>query len=148
MLPPFDLYNCKKMMHIIKINSIVFLSFFIIQCSNKNEPVMKEFDENYFVSGMLDPCDCNTKSVDLMNRTIKTRKSFSNVQELKSNQKAKKHITKIAKVYVKLAEKCFEKNATKLFIPSDCNNVKYLEEKQEELFSLGIRLNQGAKVWK
>ena len=92
--------------------------------------------------------DCNSKSVDLINRTIKTRKSFSSVQELKSNQKAKQHISKIAKVYVKLAEKCFKKNATKLFIPSDCNDVKYLEEKQEELFSLGIRLNQGAKVWK
>ena len=80
-------------MHMFKIYSIIFLSFFVIQCSNKDELVIKEFDENYFVSGKLDPCDCNTKSVDLMNRTIKTRKSFSNVQELKANQKAKKHIT-------------------------------------------------------
>jgi len=69
-------------------------------------------------------------------------------KRLKSNKKAKQHITKIAKVYVKLAEKCFEKNATQLFTPSDCNDVKYLEQKQNELFTLGIRLNQGSKVWK
>ena len=88
------------------------------------------------------------KRQELINRSIKTRKSFSSIKELKSDQKAKKYISKIAKVYVKLAEKCFEKNATNLFIPSDCNDVKFLEQKQNELFALGIRLNQGAKVWK
>ena len=67
---------------------------------------------------------------------------------IQSNKKAKQHISKIAKVYVELAEKCFENNATNLFIPSDCNDVKFLERKQNELFALGIRLNQGAKVWK
>ena len=109
---------------------------------------MNKFDEKFYTSGKLDPCDCNTKAIDLVNRSIKTRKSFASIKELKSNQKAKKHISTIAKVYVKLAEKCFEKNATNLFIPSDCNDVKFLEQKQNELFALGIRLNQGAKVWK
>ena len=148
MLPPFIYNNNSETKYMIRINIIIFLSFFILRCANKDDNTMSNFDAKYFTSGELDPCDCNTKSVDLINRSIKIRKSFSGIEELKSNKKAKQHITKIAKVYVKLAEKCFEKNATQLFTPSDCNDVKYLEQKQNELFTLGIRLNQGAKVWK
>ena len=127
---------------------LILCSFFVLMCSNEKKVTMNKFDEKFYTSGKLDPCDCNNKSIELINRSIKTRKSFSSIKELKSDQKAKKHISKIAKVYVKLAEKCFEKNATNLFIPSDCNDVKFLEQKQNELFTLGIRLNQGAKVWK
>lgn len=148
MLPPFVYNNNSETTHMIRINIIILLSFFMLKCSNKDDDALSSFDAKYFTSGVLDPCDCNTKSVDLINRSIKIRKSFSGIEELKSNKKAKQHITKIAKVYVKLAEKCFEKNATQLFTPSDCNDVKYLEQKQNELFTLGIRLNQGAKVWK
>ena len=132
----------------IRINIIILLSFFMLKCSNKDDDTLSSVDAKYFTSGKLDPCDCNTKSVDLINRSIKTRKSFSSIKELKSKKKAKQHISKIAKVYVDLAEKCFKKNATNLFIPSDCNDVKFLERKQNELFALGIRLNQGSKVWK
>ena len=127
---------------------LILCSFFALMCSNEKRVTMNKFDEKFYTSGKLDPCDCNTKAIDLVNRSIKTRKSFASIKELKSNQKAKKHISTIAKVYVKLAEKCFEKNATNLFIPSDCNDVKFLKQKQNELFALGIRLNQGAKVWK
>ena len=127
---------------------LILFSFITLMCSNRKKVTIDKFDEKFYTSGKLDPCDCNTKSVDLINRSIKTRKSFSSIKELKSNKKAKQHISKIAKVYVKLAEKCFEKNATNLFVPSDCNDVKFLERKQNELFALGIRLNQGAKVWK
>ena len=127
---------------------LILFSFITLMCSNKKKVTIDKFDEKFYTSGKLDPCDCNTKSVDLINRSLEIRKSFSSIKELKSNKKAKQHISKIAKVYVKLAEKCFEKNATNLFIPSDCNDVKFLERKQNELFALGIRLNQGSKVWK
>ena len=127
---------------------LILFSFITLMCSNKKKVTIDKFDEKFYTSGKLDSCDCNTKSVDLIDRSLKTRKSFSSIKELKSNKKAKQHISKIAKVYVELAEKCFEKNATNLFIPSDCNDVKFLEQKQNELFALGIRLNQGAKVWK
>ena len=127
---------------------LILFSFITLVCSNKKKVTINKFDEKFYTSGKLDPCDCNTKSVDLINRSIKTRKSFSSIKELKSNKKAKQHISKIAKVYVELAEKCFEKNTTNLFIPSDCNDVKFLERKQNELFALGIRLNQGSKVWR
>ena len=127
---------------------LILCSFFALMCSNEKKVTINKFDEKFYTSRKLDPCDCNTKAIDLVNRSIKTRKSFASTKELKSNQKAKKHISTIAKVYVKLAEKCFEKNATNLFIPSDCNDVKFLKQKQNELFALGIRLNQGAKVWK
>ena len=127
---------------------LILFSFITLMCSNKKKVTIDKFDEKFYTSGKLDPCDCNTKSVDLINRSIEIRKSFSSIKELKSNKKARQHISKIAKVYVKLAEKCFEKNATNLFIPSDCNDVKFLERKQNELFALGIRLNQGSKVWK
>ena len=148
MLPPFVYNNNSESKYMIRINIIIILSFFILRCANKDDNTMSNFDAKYFTSGELDPCDCNTKSVDLINRSIKIRRSFSSIKELKSNKKAKQHISKIAKVYVELAEKCFEKNATNLFIPSDCNDVKFLERKQNELFALGIRLNQGSKVWK
>ena len=127
---------------------LILFSFITLMCSNKKKVTIDKFDEKFYTFGKLDPCDCNTKSVDLINRSLEIRKSFSSIKELKSNKKAKQHISKIAKVYVKLAEKCFEKNATNLFIPSDCNDVKFLERKQNELFALGIRLNQGSKVWK
>ena len=127
---------------------LILFSLITLMCSNKKKVTIDKFDEKFYSSGKLDPCDCNTKSVDLINRSIEIRRSFSSIKELKSNKKAKQHISKIAKVYVKLAEKCFEKNATNLFIPSDCNDVKFLERKQNELFALGIRLNQGSKVWK
>ena len=127
---------------------LILFSFITLMCSNKKKVTIDKFDEKFYSSGKLDPCDCNTKSVDLINRSIKIRKSFSSIKELKSNKKAKQHISKIAKVYVDLAEKCFKKNATNLFVPSDCNDVKFLERKQNELFALGIRLNQGSKVWK
>ena len=127
---------------------LILFSFITLMCSNKKKVTIDKFDEKFYTSGKLDPCDCNTKSVDLINRSLEIRKSFSSIKELKSNKKAKQHISKIAKVYVDLAEKCFKKNATNLFVPSDCNDVKFLERKQNELFALGIRLNQGAKVWK
>ena len=127
---------------------LILFSFIALMCSSEKKVTLKKFDEKFYTSGKLDPCDCNIHSVDLINRSLKTRKSFSSIKELKSNKKAKKHISKIAKVYVDLAEKCFKKNATNLFVPSDCNDVKFLERKQNELFALGIRLNQGAKVWK
>ena len=127
---------------------LILFSFIALVFSNKKKVTINKFDEKFYTSGKLDPCDCNTKSVDLIDRSIKTRKSFSSIKELKSNKKAKQHISKIAKVYVDLAEKCFKKNATNLFVPSDCNDVKFLERKQNELFALGIRLNQGSKVWK
>ncbi len=132
----------------VKINIIIFLSFFILKCSSKNKVDSSNFNTTYYISGKLDPCDCNNKSVDLINRSIETRKLFSSIQELKSDKEAKNYITEIAKTYVKLAEQCFHKNAAKLYIPSDCNDVRYLEDLQKKIFSLGIRLNQGAKVWK
>ena len=127
---------------------LILFSFITLMCSNKKKVTIDKFDEKFYTSGKLDPCDCNTKSVDLINRSLEIRKSFSSIKELKSNKKAKQHISKIAKVYVELAEKCFKKNATNLFVPSDCNDVKFLERKQNELFALGIRLNQGSRVWK
>ena len=127
---------------------LILFSFITLMCSNKKKVTIDKFDEKFYTSGKLDPCDCNTKSVDLINRSLEIRKSFSSIKELKSNKKAKQHISKIARVYVDLAEKCFKKNATNLFVPSDCNDVKFLERKQNELFALGIRLNQGSKVWK
>ena len=75
------------------------------------------------------------------------------------------HITKIAKVYVFAVSRneCFsllsvllaqkmQKDPIIYRPSSDCNDVEYLridltssENKQNELFALGIRLNQGAK---
>ena len=117
---------------------LILFSFIALMCSNKKKVSINKFDEKFYTSGKLDPCDCNTKSVDLINRSIKTRKSFSSIKELKSNKKAKQHISKIAKVYVKLAEKCFEKNATNLFIPSDCMTSSFWKENKTNCLLLEL----------
>ena len=83
----------------------------MLKCSNKDEDALSSFDAKYFTSGKLDPCDCNTKSVDLINRSIKIRKSFPSIKELKSNkiEEAKPLMKKISDNYKKLLD-YFPKN--------------------------------------
>ena len=95
-----------------------------------------------------DVCSCTQTAIDLIEQAIFVRESFSSIDELKSDKKAKIEIMETAKQFVDLTEQCFTKNAAKLFIPSDCNDVKLLETKQNKLIGLGIRINLGSKVWK
>tara|TARA_B100000945_G_C20267304_1_gene542231 strand:- start:278 stop:766 length:489 start_codon:yes stop_codon:yes gene_type:complete len=94
----------------------------------------------------FDPCDCNKKSQSIMDKTILIRKKFESISELKSDVKAKQEIRKFATEYNQLVAKCFEANAARLFEPSECNDLKALEDKKELLYSLGIQIDLGANI--
>ena len=127
---------------------VISLYFSLISCSKNQKKNLNDLNLDTIVSGELDPCECNKKSIILIESATNVRKKFSKLSELKSDKSAKESIRKIAETYSKLLEKCFTKNASKLFIPSDCNNLDMIEKKQNELLSLGIKINQGSKVWK
>ena len=93
-----------------------------------------------------DACDCNKRSQSIMDETILIREKFSTISNLKEDSNAKKEIKRLAKAYNLLVGKCFEKNAAKLFIESECNDLKALEEKKGLLYSMGIQIDLGANI--
>ena len=93
-----------------------------------------------------DACDCNKRSQSIMDETILIREKFSNISDLKANSNAKKEVKRLAKAYNLLVGKCFEENAAKLFIESECNDLKALEEKKGLLYSMGIQIDLGANI--
>lgn len=93
-----------------------------------------------------DACDCNKRSQSIMDETILIREKFSNISDLKADSNAKKEIKRLAKSYNLLVGKCFEENAAKLFIESECNDLKALEEKKGLLYSMGIQIDLGANI--
>ena len=93
-----------------------------------------------------DACDCNKRSQSIMDETILIREKFSTISNLKEDSNAKKEIKRLAKAYNLLVGKCFEENAAKLFIESECNDLKALEEKKVLLYSMGIQIDLGANI--
>ena len=93
-----------------------------------------------------DACDCNKRSQSIMDETILIRENFSTISDLKADKNAKKEIKRLAKAYNLLVGKCFEANAAQLFIESECNDLKALEEKKGLLFSMGIQIDLGANI--
>ena len=93
-----------------------------------------------------DACDCNKRSQSIMDETILIREKFSTISDLKADSNAKKEIKRLAKAYNLLVGKCFEENAAKLFIESECNDLKALEEKKVLLYSMGIQIDLGANI--
>ena len=57
-----------------------------------------------------------------------------------------KEIQSLASNYTKLLNSCFNRHAAKMFIPSDCNNLKLMDQKKSELIDLGIQLEQGERI--
>ena len=45
---------------------LIFCSFFALMCSNEKKVTINKFDEKFYTSGKLDPCDCNTKAIDFV----------------------------------------------------------------------------------
>ena len=93
-----------------------------------------------------DACDCNKRSQSIMDETILIRENFSTISDLKADKNAKKEIKRLAKAYNLLVGKCFEANAAQLFIESECNDLKALEEKKGLLYSMGIQIDLGANI--
>ena len=143
------------MKKIYKYQLLLYILIFI-SCSNNKDNEAKAKEP--FSAGKTkqtlneklayDVCICNQTALELINQAKIVRMKYSNIDELKSDELSKKKIVEIAKQFATLTEKCFTNNAAQLFVPSECNDVKLLETKQSELYSLGIKINQGSKVWK
>ena len=63
----------------------------------------------------FDPCDCNRRSLQILDKTIAFRLEFDNINELKSDQSSKAQIRNFATEYMELTKKCFEKNLIHLY---------------------------------
>mgnify|MGYP001222051773 FL=1 len=94
-----------------------------------------------------DPCSCNKKSKEIMDKTISLRNKFASMKELKMDKSSKKAIREFAIEYNMLVGKCFEANAAALFTDDNCDvTLKSLGNKKKKLISLGIQLDQGANI--
>ena len=94
----------------------------------------------------LDVCGCNKEAIEIIDLTTDIRNSFKTIKELKSKPKSVEQIRSLASSYTKLLESCFNRYASKIFIPSECNNLNELERKRTELSNLGIQLEQGERI--
>ena len=68
------------------------------------------------------------------------------VDELKSQVEVKKEVKRLAGNYVLLLETCFNNHNSKMFVPSECNNLNLLDNKKLKLNDLGIQLEQGENI--
>ena len=136
-----------------KCQLLLYILIFIYCSNNKDNNTKKPLPVGKTKQSLnekmtYDVCACNQTALELIDQAKSVRMNHSDIDELKSDKVSKKKIVEIAKQFATLTEKCFTKNAAQLFVPSECNDVKLLETKRNELHSLGIKLNQGSKVWK
>ena len=84
--------------------------------------------------------------MEIIDITSEIRNTFDSIDELKNQVQVKNEIKRLAKNYVLLLETCFNNHNSKMFAPSDCNNLELLNNKKLKLIDLGIQLEQGEKI--
>ena len=94
----------------------------------------------------LDVCGCNKEAIEIIELAREIRDEFETIAELKMQKEPVKQIRGLASSYTKLLESCFNRYASKIFIPSECNNLNEVERKKTELSNLGIQLEQGERI--
>ena len=132
---------------------LLSLTFFsitaTISCSKKSEPKTKPLikkQKTLNIYSKYDVCDCNKEALEIIDITSEIRNTFDSIDELKSQTKVKNEIKRLAKNYVLLLETCFNNHNSKMFVPSDCNNLNLLNNKKLKLIDLGIQLEQGENI--
>ena len=132
---------------------LLSLTFFsitaTISCSKKSEPKTKPLikkQKTLNIYSKYDVCDCNKEALEIIDITTEIRNTFKNIDELKSQAKVKNEVKRLAKNYVLLLETCFNNHNSKMFVPSDCNNLNLLNNKKLKLIDLGIQLEQGENI--
>ena len=113
------------------------------QSTNKTQKNLKKPLDSY---SKLDVCGCNKEAMGIIDLAREIRDTFQSIGELKKQKQSVKEIQGLASEYTKLLNSCFNRHASKMFIPSDCNNLKLLDQKKSELIDLGIQLEQGGKI--
>jgi hypothetical protein len=132
---------------------LLSLTFFsitaTISCSKKSEPKTKPLikkQKTLNIYSKYDVCDCNKEALEIIDITSEIRNTFNSIDELKSQAKVKNEVKRLAKNYVLLLETCFNNHNSKMFVPSDCNNLNLLNNKKLKLIDLGIQLEQGENI--
>ena len=135
---------------VIKTISFLYITLFLVGCGKEDnkiikksiQPVQKQLD----IYSKLDVCGCNKEAMGIIDLAREIRNAFKSIEELKKQEKTKKEIQRLAGNYTKLLSSCFKRHAAKMFIPSECNNLKLMDKKKSELIDLGIQLEQGEKI--
>ena len=117
-----------------------------IGCSKKNDtkksPALVPI-ENF---SKLDICGCNKQANIILDESLVIRKKFADKKTFKKNKNSVTQIRSYAKNWTKLKQACFRKHGSKMWMDSECNNLKIIEEKKDMLFNMGIQIDQGEKV--
>ena len=135
---------------VIKTISLLYITLFVVGCGKEDnkiikksiQPVQKPLD----IYSKLDVCGCHKEAMEIIDLAREIRNAFKSIEELKKQEKTKKEIQRLAGNYTKLLSSCFKRHAAKMFIPSECNNLKLMDKKKSELIDLGIQLEQGEKI--
>tara|TARA_Y100001936_G_C16031899_1_gene646065 strand:+ start:651 stop:1088 length:438 start_codon:yes stop_codon:yes gene_type:complete len=137
----------------LKIFNIIFLLALILpfegcgdSAKKKQAEVPQIAKKPLDIYSKLDVCGCNKEAIEIIDLTIDIRNSFKTIKELKSKPKSVEQIRSLASSYTKLLESCFNRHASKIFIPSECNNLNEMERKRTKLSNLGIQLEQGERL--
>ena len=123
-----------------------------IGCGKKNEPKNKppsqaqQKQKTLNIYSKYDVCDCTKEALEIIDITTEIRNTFDSIDELKSQVEVKNEVKRLAKNYVLLLGTCFDNHNSKMFVPSDCNNLELLNNKKLKLIDLGIQLEQGEKI--
>ena len=120
-----------------------------IGCGKKSEPKIKPLikkQKTLNIYSKYDVCDCNKEALEIIDITSEIRNTFDSIDELKSQSKVKNEVKRLAKNYLLLLETCFNNHNSKMFVPSDCNNLNLLNNKKLKLIDLGIQLEQGENI--
>ena len=138
------------MIRIIYALIISFLFFISFGCEKKEKQSTNKTQKNLQKPldsySKLDVCGCNKEAMGIIDLAREIRDTFQSIGELKKQKQSVKEIQGLASDYTKLLNSCFNRHASKMFIPSDCNNLKLLDQKKSELIDLGIQLEQGGKI--
>jgi len=127
----------------------LFALAFIIGCNKKSEPKIKPLikkQKTLNIYSKYDVCDCNKEALEIIDITSEIRNTFESIDELKSQVEVKKEVKRLAGNYVLLLETCFNNHNSKMFVPSECNNLNLLDNKKLKLNDLGIQLEQGENI--
>ena len=135
---------------VIKTISLLYITIFVVGCGKEDnkiikksiQPVQKPLD----IYSKLDVCGCRKEAMEIIDLAREIRSAFKSIEELKKQEKTKKEIQRLAGNYTKLLDSCFNRHAAKMFIPSECNNLKLMDKKKSELIDLGIQLEQGERI--
>ena len=128
-------------------NLFTFLVLFVtLSCTNKDKYAIPTDLMPVKKFSTLDVCGCNKQARIILDQSIELRMNYSDMKSLKKDVQAVSNVRFWAKRWTNLMQSCFMTNGGKMWDSDDCNNQKLIEEKKNNLYNLGIHIDQGEKV--